>query len=278
MPCPAPARSLAIHVTCPVCHEKCSTTCSTAPRPVVAIPWIVIGALSARSSSRAMTAQASSTVAVSAASSSALPTPSRAANSPLRSRRSGAPTRPEQIHWRTLPCRCSSRLPTLVARSCGRHQRSAVGSSSSARRRRGRYVSRSSATHWSRNRTAEPAGALTRRSRLLELDHLHGAALGRLADLRLVAVEVRPVAHRRALVRDVEHLGAGVLAQVAADAAFLDPHLLDGHGALPGRGDSFRRIVEGWPRAVEAAPRLLAASAPARLRGVPGGARGSNTP
>ena len=73
-------------------------------------------------STRSMTAAASSTVARRRSDSSAAGTPPRAANSASRSRRSGAPPTPAMIHCRTLPQRCSTRLPTAFSCSLPRAQ------------------------------------------------------------------------------------------------------------------------------------------------------------
>ena len=48
--------------------------------------------------------------------------PPRAENSRSRSRVSGAPPTPATIHWRTLPARCSTRLPTAFSFSLPRAQ------------------------------------------------------------------------------------------------------------------------------------------------------------
>src|SRR5258708_1958222 len=88
---------------------------------------------------------------------------------------------------------------------------------------------RASSTATPPPRSRRAAAAWRRGSALGELDDFHGAGARRLADLRVVLHEIRAGPHRGALVGHVEDLGAGVLAEVAADAAGLDPHLLDDH-------------------------------------------------
>jgi hypothetical protein len=60
--------------------------------------------------------------------------PPRAANSMLRLRTSACPPMPLTTHWRTLPDRWSSRLPTELEFSLGRHQSRSAGIASTAAR------------------------------------------------------------------------------------------------------------------------------------------------
>ena len=70
----------------------------------------------------ASTASVSASVSFNFANNSARGSKRRSSNSSCRTRRSGCPPTPLTIHCRTLPARCSNRLPILFDSSPARHR------------------------------------------------------------------------------------------------------------------------------------------------------------
>ena len=101
--------------------------------------------------SRASTSPASCKVALCAASIAAAEGCSRSANSARRSRRSSARLNDVTSHCRTLPSRCSSRLPMLFEAGLGRHQTCSWVSGSTVSRSRGQFCSSSLCRENSKN-------------------------------------------------------------------------------------------------------------------------------
>src|SRR5262245_42122907 len=101
--------------------RKCGPLLKIAFNLVTSRPWLLRAVNSWLAVWRASTALASSTTASRLRSNSTLGIGPRSVNSAGRSRTSAAPPSPATIHWRTLPHRCSIRLPMLFREAWERH-------------------------------------------------------------------------------------------------------------------------------------------------------------
>src|SRR5262245_61171619 len=155
--------------------------------------------------------------------------------------------------WRvstaTTPILVRSFRSTAASSSCIASTRSAAALAALAARRAARTPATPAAIPTIPRPSADPATKSTRLL-LLKLDHLDGARLGRLLDLgvELRVLRLRVGLHVARLAgRHLEHFRAEVLAEVAGDATFFDPDLLDGHVRRPEWRSARRRAVSPCP-------------------------------